>query len=391
MTTVKFQSEAKKETAGVSISTVNSLSVSIESLVAGLESVLLGLSLRNRLSRGDQAVLDSTFFQNEQILITKDNQTIYPIDSDADEFSVCLVMSGEELSVCDLQSKYTELVDRIEHAWPAILTTASRISRVFQNSDIAIVINRNSGRIIAVNKGFCAVTGLLESDIVGREYGTVGKSLMRCFAGKKLGIENFSADEVYLSLISINAATTPTDSASELKTRHSAPENDNYRFVDETRALGLHFDRFNTVLESNLHGALSSETLEQVEKTIDALSNIKLKNRSRLDANTNNSTFLANLRLLMMSNLMSHRIASCGSSQTDILVFHGDDNNLQVRFDTPIASHISLNSGTNDWRDLIENLAGQMGIEITEIKITENKIVNRIYLQTERTNEKSNN
>ncbi|MGH8015521.1 MAG: PAS domain-containing protein, partial [Candidatus Zixiibacteriota bacterium] len=267
------------------------------------------------------------------------------------------------------------------------LNAASRICAVLENSDASFAINRNSGRIIAVNKGFCAITGIAEKDAVSQEYRELNNSILNCFSGKKLRFENFNADEVYISLVSIVPAGPHAQTAVQSLTHGTSTSHDAYRFVDEAGAVGLYLERFNSLLESNLQSALPNETLAQIEKIVSELANIS-SNKSASPAGEFDFTGqIANLHLLIQSNLMSHRAFSNKSSQTFISIGAKNGINLQIRFETPVEEFVFGTQVTDEWRKLAEKLAEQFGLNITELKVLENKIVNSIQITNEKANE----
>jgi len=379
MSAVKFQSEATRASSLASSESQNRFTCSQESKIATLESIILSICLNSSLSQHDETLLDSIFPQNERLFIAKDSSCVYPAGALQSEFSLCLVIQDSQISVCDLYDNHPVLVDRIESAWPSLAIALRRISESFERVDAAMVINRTSGRIIAVNKGFTDITGLSKAAIVGGEYGETEKILKQFFAGKKLSLENFASDEVHLILVSFNSANTTKQFK---KVSDTNPQPDFHRFIEEPQAIGIHISRFNALLENDLHNAINSETLEKLELVISEMNGIVFDKHSSGQVQIESTNFKACLRLLIQSVLMSHRSLAGESARTNILIYRDGRDALQIRFDTPSTNKTLAPSDKNEWWQLVDELSKRIGVKTGELKFNGNSIINRIYLST---------
>ncbi len=381
MITTKIQPESKQKAFNED-QPENCIPVSAESIVANLESVILGLCIRNNLSRFDETNLDSLFADHNRLFIVKDKNCIYPAGIAQDEFSLCLVFNGDELNVCDLKDNYPHIVARLENSWPSLLIVASRIKDTFETSDAAVLINRTSGRIMASSSQFTSITGLQEDTLIGAEYSKVSAEFEKFFSDKKLSMANLDCDEVHLSLLSVSsAASERADSHSKQMISASAEESD--RFIDEVQAVGMHVNRFNALLETNLHIAISPDTLDKLESVIAEMTDYCAADRQTMCEQIDSSNIKASLRLLIQSVLMSHRSLAGESVRTEIVVCRDENNDLQIKFDTPTVLEPKPKTKMNDWWQLVGNLSKRIDVRIGELQFTGNSIINRIYLTNE--------
>ena len=382
--TTKFQSEPSRK-AFYEERMENRFPASAESIVANLESAILGLCLRNNLSRYDENNLDSLFPGQDRLFIVKDKNCIYPSGVEKDEFSFCLVFNGDELNVCDLNDKYPHIVARLENAWPSLLAVASRIKDAFETSDAAIIINRTSGRIMAASAGFSSITGIYEDSLVGAEYSEVSGAFKEFFAGKKLSMSGLTCDEVYITLLTVlPISLTPVNSPSKQKVL--GPDEKPHRFIDELQAVGKHIDRFNALLETNLQFAIAPETLDKLDSVISEMTDYCTSNRQTMRRQIDSSNIKASMRLLIQSVLMSHRSLAGESARTEIVVHRNKNNDLQIKFDTPTVLEPNPRTKMNEWWQLVGNLSKRIDVRISELQFTGNSIINRIYLTTEGAN-----
>jgi len=379
--TTKFQSEPNRNALNED-RMENRFPFSAESIVANLESVILGLCLRNNLSRYDENNLDSLFAGPDRLFIVKDKNCIYPAGIEQDEFSLCLVFNGDELNVCDLNDKYPHIVARLENAWPLLLTVASRIKDVFETSSAAVLVNRTSGRIMAASSGLTSISGIYEDALIGAEYSEVSGQFMEFLAGKKLGMSSLNCDEIHLALLAISS-TVSEGADSPAKRRISGPAEKSDRFIDEVQAVGMHVNRFNALLETNLHIAIAPDTLNKLESVIAEMTDYCTADRQSMPMPIDFTNIRASMRLLIQSVLMSHRSLAGESAHTEIVVNRNENNELQVKFDTPTVLGPNPQTKVNEWWQLVGNLSKRIDVRIGELQFTGNSIINRIYLTTE--------
>ncbi len=382
MSTAKFQSESARN-AFMTARLESRFPVSTESKVANLESVILGLCIRNEISAHDKKILDSLFTAKDRLFIVKDNDCIYPAGVEQDEFSLCLVFNGDELNVCDLNENYPHVVARLENAWPSLLTVASRIKDAFETNDAALLINRTSGRIMASSAGLTSLTGIYDESLIGAEYSEVSSDFKEFFAGKKLTMFGLTCDEVHITLLTVaSIASERTNSPSNPAS--VSPNEKQHRFIDELQAVGMHVYRFNALLETNLHNAIPPQTLQQVESVISEMCGCFAQNNQSMQARIDSSNLNACIRLMIQSLLMVHRTLAGESAATEILVYRNENNQLQIRFDTPAVLPTAPPMIDNEWYQLAINLSKRIGITIGELQYALNSVSNKICFNHER-------
>lgn len=379
MTIAKFQSEP-----AASIQKSNSIDirnvVSDESLAATLQSIILTLCLKDELSAYDFALLNQLFEKDRSLMIVKDKECLFPQDIKEEDFSLCLVLQDGDLNVCDLHSRHPQVASQIENAWPSILTAANKIKELFEESDAAMLINRSSGRILAVSNGFSAISGLTDEECTGQEYGELSRLFNNCFTGKKIRLQNLNASELYLSVVTISSPSHSIDSATLAKNSFQFSDSHSYRLLNESHAIGLYANRFNALLESSLKNTLYPETLVRLEQVITELTGYCHNNGRCLRTGLDSAGINACLRFLVQSNLMSHRNSAGESSNTEIKFDAGQNDDILVTFKTPANTAKTPIPSKDEWWELADNLAKRIGVQISELEITNQTIINRIHL-----------
>ena len=380
--TTKFQFESAQQTL-LTDRLENLPMVSDESVIANLESVILGLCIRNEISNYDEKTLDSLFTGKNRLFIVKENNCIYPAGVEQNEFSLCLDFNANSLNVCDLDNNFPHLVARIENVWPLLLAVVSRIRETFETSDAALLINRTSGRVMASSVGFTSITGFLEDTLIGAEYSAISAEFEKFFEGKKLKMSNFHCDEVHLVLLSVSS---PASSKSTIPANLTNPVSNekSHRFIDELQEVGMHINRFNALLETNLNNAIPTQTLKQVESVISKMCGciaLNSQNQPSLAISTNAN---ACIRLMIQSLLMAHRTIAGKSAKTEILVYRNEHNELNIRFDTPVVLSAFPQMTDNEWYRLAVNLSKRIDVTIGDLQYALNSVCNKIYFTNER-------
>jgi len=379
MTIAKFQSEpAALSDKSNSIDVRNA--VSDESLAAALQSIILTLCLKDELSAYDLALLNRLFENDRNLMIVKDRQCLFPLDFKQEDFSLCLVLQDGDLNVCDLHSRHPQVASQIENAWPSILAAANKIKELFAESDAAVLVNRSSGRILAVSGGFSAISGLTDEECTGQEYGELSRLYNSCFFGKKILLQNLNAKELYLSIVTISSPSHSFGSATLAKNSFQFSDSHPYRLLNESHAIGLYANRFNALLESSLKNTLYPETLVRLEQVISELTRYCRNNGRCLRTGMDSAGINACLRFLVQSNLMSHRNSAGESSDTEIKFDAGQNDEVLVTFITPANAIKKSIQAKDEWWELADNLAKRIGIQISELEIINQTITNRIQL-----------
>ncbi len=383
MTVTKFQSESPLAEDLTASRFDNRVSITPESLVANLESIILGIFIRDGLSSSDKNLLDSLFPKDERPLIVKDKNLLYPNGTLQNDFPFCLVFQLDQLNFCDLHNNFNELADRIESAWPSLATTSLKVKEAFENNAAAVLVNRSSGRIMAASTGFTKVTGITQENAAGKEYGAINRELTRFFSGRKLNFGNFNTDEVYLTLITISAPVGALRYQPEAMNIAYDTETDSHQIIDEPKAIGLHINRLNALLETNLQIAIAPETLDKLNSVITEMTDYCATDQQTKRQQLDSSNIKASMRLLIQSVLMSHRSLAGESARTEIVVFRNDNNDLQIKFDTPTVLEPNPQTKVNEWWQLVGNLSKRIDVRIGELQFTGSSIINRIYMTTE--------
>lgn len=364
----RFQSEPDIAVARPHSRLEHTQSASDQTLATALESVLFGILIRKSLSKHEIESLDLHFFEPNRLMIVFDNKCLYPDSDNKDECSLCAVIKDNQINLCDLMSRHTELVDRIEDSWPSILDASSKVNLTFENSASTILVNRSSGRVIAINKGLTALSGISESEIIGKEYGTISKRISNAISGKKISIENFTAGSLHLSLVIIGGVKSGLYSDGSL---HTESAQGTHKLIEEPDTIGLHFNRFNALLQKNIVNQLAPEMVAQLEDVVAELAGT-LQLVDHLEDK-------ACLRLLVQSILMAHSTIAGHLSQTEIAIEKTKTNTLKLEFKTQLISKAPPNPD-NEWFQIALKLADKIGLRLGQIQIRKKQVITQIQI-----------
>jgi len=219
-----------------------------EATRTGLETLLLGLQLRGWLSDWDREFLDCLSFDNSITFLVHGNTylhpdgvTLFPLEIlqsgpevggdafftqrhrsvDVEGVRAKAIQSarigeikGEPLILgmvgvdstahrAQHESRFADLILMCRRAMQTTQTPVASIQARLSKSHPAVVLNRCSGRILAVNK---RAEKLLECDaasIVDREYSEFKSRLEPYMAGRSLRLENISNEGSHLTVVSL--------------------------------------------------------------------------------------------------------------------------------------------------------------------------------------------
>lgn len=379
MTTVRFQSEPEELINKSELTSVRN-TVSDQSLSLALQSIVLTLCIKDEPSAYDYSTLNRMFENDRSLMIVKDRHCLFPLDIKEEDFSLCLVLQDGDLNVCDLQGRHTFLAAEIENSWPSLLAAANKVRELFSESDAALLINRTSGRVLATSTGFSAISGLTDDECTGREYGDLRHLLGSCFSGRKIRLQNLNVNDLYLSIVTFFNAAQTYHSQNLAEPPIKSADSYVCRLLDESHAVGLYVSRFNALLESNLRNTLYTDTLAQLEQVVSELTRYCRTDGQYFQTEMDSPGINACLRFLVQSNVMSHRSSAGESAKTEIALDFSQKEAIRVSFKTPANDSTKPAHLNDEWRELAENLAKRIGVQISELQIINKTIVNGIQI-----------
>ena len=369
-----------QETSLSTLSKADSMIDSVSRIVnehksVAVESVLLGLMLNGRLSSYETEMIAAAFDTGSRPIITKDNETVYFESVNKSDPNLIVSVRQGELAISDHLMKHQGLAVAIFSDWQAIKETALRIHLKF-NKCSAILVSRSSGRVVACSKEFCRATGVIDSDITGTEFGAAKGSFLKLFGTTKMQLDNIQAGELYLSLISFTEISASEDNSqpdnlplSDKPDSALSSSADSIEIIDEVTATDIHTSRLNTLLEKNLHLAISDTILAELDSVTSQI--VELSDDFESTATAGNSQTLANfkatVRLILQSILMTHRSEIGTGSKTTMKLVSPVDGDLKIVFTTGTKSMTKINIEEDEWWKLAAKLSGKLRFTLIDI------------------------
>jgi hypothetical protein len=224
-----------------------------------LESLLLGLHFRDWLTESDQRFLAQLSPASGRILLSLNGLQLYPNnpeESGAEDFASSVLhqsdavftyrgrTGGSDSAPCVIHTariglvKNRELIIGIaqpDHhwgssahvpsieptmaAWRAALKGAAasftELSAHLSPSEPYLIVNRASGRVIAVREQLCQLLGSEVCTVIDAEYSTVAGRLRKLMGTRGLHLNNVSTGEAHLAVVTLLPERRTTDRGSE--------------------------------------------------------------------------------------------------------------------------------------------------------------------------------
>lgn len=358
-----------------------------------VESVLLGLMLNGRLGSYETEMIADAFEAGLRPIITKDTETVYSEAVKKSDPNLIISIQQGTLAISDPLMKYQRLAVAVFSDWQSIKEASLRIHLKFSKCS-AILVSRSSGRVISCSKEFCQTTGLIDSDILGTEFSAAKGAFKDLFGRSKMQLDNMRAGELYLSLISfveISEIEKQSDSEnlstslSDNPTTTQSTLAESLDVIDEVTATDIHTSRLNTLLEKNLHLAISDTILSELNAVTSRISEISSKFDSSAAAGDSqtHSNFKAAVRLILQSILMTHRSEIGTGCKTSMKLLSLANGNLKIVFTTDTKSPVKIDIKKNEWWQLAAKLSGNLRFSIKNISDSPDALVSELSINFE--------
>lgn len=377
MTVAGFQIESESVAKNTDNRLKSSHSFSDQTLAATLESILIGFLIRKNLTAYDLEILNHQFVGRDRLMIVCDNKCLYPVGDDKGECSICTIIKEDCLNLCDLQNNHPNLVDSIEYNWPALLDALSKVRNAFETNNAVMLVNRSSGRVLSANKSFSVMTGISLSEIEDKEFTKIFARISSIIGKKKLSLTNFDAGDTPLCLVTLNTTAGPGGKSEVSKTASVQKIMHTHQIIEETDTLGLHLNRFNTLLQRGTEMAIEAATASKLESVVSESS----RNLLPIDTNINRAIF----RLSLQSLVTTHNSIAGESARTKICLKHKNQNISAIEIETTVTSKQHVNIKENLWFQTALDLAEKIGLSIKDPKFTKKKILTTICRRQKKT------
>lgn len=301
-----------------------------------------------------------------------------------------------ELATAEFEGKFWGLTDCLRSGFRTARKAESLLREKEVSEKPTIIINRASGRVIAVNQSAVDYFGVSERTLVDQEFAATRTLLPEMMVGSKRHIENVTCNGLNLSLVSTTVAEDLRPSEAELTgflTREIESRldllsdahgnlNDNARqnpdpefqdFEGLSHNLVTHIkhdlEKINLLASPSLQANHQTNILWELNRAVDTVRRlpgrpreIQVNNRSVNLEHRAPETLLANL---FETILMAHQTGSSEAIRTDIHVLRSADaDSVCVKVKTRISRAKQDCRPHEGWIACAEFLARQAGVSM---------------------------
>lgn len=108
------------------------------------------------------------------------------------------------LNRSSVENRFYNIILRCRRIYQAQNKLYKKLKNILANERAVIIVNRTSGRILAVNLAVGKLFDHNEPTLPGKEYGVLKKQLVSLISHSKLGITNISDGDLHLSIVTID-------------------------------------------------------------------------------------------------------------------------------------------------------------------------------------------
>lgn len=440
MTTGQFQLEADVSTYAQP--RIRAHTLTPNAAIAGMSSLLIGLGARQWLTDHEKDFLDQLAPQLCISFLIHGDEYVHPEGVELfspEQLDACMLSSGAVFSqqhrlsrlqshacqvhtayIGDLNGRsvtfgiagpdnadtYGNIGDRFAHLVHQLRQACAeadhhlpRLLAKLNEPSPTLAINRNSGRIVAVNAAVCNLMKMEAREIVGLEFSQVKLHLSPAMAGSRVVMDNLQLGEISLALLSLAVVTVsvqdtingvlPDFIRSLRKTTlslhmtahnlesvvcHEAghPENELVRILDEeAHELELTIHRFRLLTEyqqlekSPVNPANELRRVVNYTATKQPYRHLSLREHWEIPVKL--TVPADSLASLYDTILHIHFGQSCRCSSTEVALNSDASGQLTIRFITQTPSFIEAMSNRNEWIAYSTALASLMGLRLIHI------------------------
>ncbi|MDH4156970.1 MAG: hypothetical protein OEW00_06825 [candidate division Zixibacteria bacterium] len=272
MSAIKFQDEpVALNRSSLFASQSASRPLSPGAQTAGIASLLLGLALRPHLTESEKSFLDQlapdrciTFLVDNDRYLHPEDVPLFPLDLIKTTVDQCgqaicthhypdfrdrstrykvhtaVVNPGQdkpvvlgffgperELDSCRTENSFFRLASQFRCIHESLPQLARKVREQMASGRPTVIVNRSSGRIMALNDEAVQMLGPGEPNPTDREFGDIRDRFLQLRPGSKLTMRNLSEKDLHLAVVTLEGHLQPTP-----------PPNVNSLFFNEIRDLG---------------------------------------------------------------------------------------------------------------------------------------------------------
>ena len=244
----EFQHESKKATPSPDLTPSQPrLRISDEGEKATIESMLMALRLQHLLTENDKDFLDQLAPSNSIAFLIEgtkyhhpEDVNLFPVDLispavnqsreaffshrcetespypagykihtaviNPDETDpIVLGFFGPEqvLNRASVENRFYDFILRCRQIYRSQTRLYKKLKNIMADEKAVIIVNRTSGRILAINEAAGKLFNPDQASLTGKEYGVLKKQLPKIITYGKLGITNISNSNLHLSIVTI--------------------------------------------------------------------------------------------------------------------------------------------------------------------------------------------
>ena len=324
MSAIKFQDEpVALSRSSLLASQPASRLLSPGAQAAGVASLLLGLTLRQHLTESEKSFLDQlapdrclTFLIDNDRYLHPEDVPLFPLDLIKSTIDHCgqaicthhypdfrdrstrykvhtaavnpdpgrsLILGffgpESELDHCRTENSFFRLATQFRHTSESLSQLARKAQTQLASGQPTVIVNRSSGRIMALNDEAVQMLGPGEPNPTDCEFGDIRDRFLQLRPGSKLTMKNLSEKDLHITAVTLESRIQPTP-----------PLNINPLFFNEIRDMGADISAAAGLLDNMPRESLPDETLRPVRDILTAANRLNAR-LSRLDLLFNYGSF----------------------------------------------------------------------------------------------------
>jgi hypothetical protein len=282
---------------------------------AGIASLLLGLALRRHLTQSEKSFLDQlapdrciTFLVDNDRYLHPEDVPLFPLDlikstvnqcgqaictHHYPEFrdgstrykvhtavvnpdqgkSIILGFFGpeHELDHCHTENSFFRLASQFRRINESLSQLAHKVQAQMESGQPTAIVNRSSGRVIALNDEAVQMLGPGEANPIDCEFGHIKDRFMQLQPGSRLTMKNLSDKHLHVTAVTLESRTQPTPTL-----------NLNPLFFNEIRDVSADISSAADLLDSLTRQNPTAQTRQPVQDMLTAANRLNAR-LSRLD------------------------------------------------------------------------------------------------------------
>ncbi|NOY89471.1 MAG: hypothetical protein GXO93_08835, partial [FCB group bacterium] len=294
-----------------------SINIADELLLTPITSMLLKLRLNGWLSACEKELLDSLSPINALVFLIKNKTYLHPQNTELFDYEIIEMAGNQEgeaifthryqsetnsdhhqeykiftsvinpdekerlilgvfgsehcLNSLNEEARFMKLVNIFRKAYRQVVENADKVAQHLQDSHPVFIVNRVSGRLLAINSGIEHLLGVSPQEFMEWEFSRVQKLIFNEWSSHKIKMKNFSI--MGLELCEVTLSATPSENKPNYY-RHFIDEALNN--LSKIKSAAIQLGSINELSLTEVKKSLSDIILNETDKTNNLLNNLKI-------------------------------------------------------------------------------------------------------------------